>query len=211
MGHHHIDCRLCNALRNPFTSGEIRPCDTVLFKGTKFVLLPAIGPLVRGHAMLVSRNHYPSLAAMPDEAIREYEGMIQNFFRLPRISGNLLEAEHGSTADCHAGACVAHTHIHLMPGFAEHRDILDGSLPNAGTLSDLTSIQRIKHPYIYLRANLGEVAVFDSTSVPTQAIRRSLCGRLGQANWDWRTDPRDDLIHETIAFWKAALADDRLV
>src|SRR4051812_41060660 len=120
------NCRLCNAIQNPFSSGELRACDTVLFKTKNFVLLPSIGPLVRGHAMFVSRKHYPSLASMIPEAIREYEETIGMFFRIPQIGGNLLEAEHGATADCHAGACVAHAHIHLLPGLMAHRDCLNG-------------------------------------------------------------------------------------
>jgi ATP adenylyltransferase len=204
---HEKNCRLCNAVHNPFASGELRACDTVLFKTANFVLLPSIGPLVRGHAMVVGRKHFSSLASMPQEAIREYEDMVRMIFRLPQIGGNLLEAEHGSTADCHAGACVAHTHIHLLPGLAEHRDFLDGNLRLVGTLPNLTDIHGFNQPYIALRGNLSKVTMFVADSVPTQAIRRVLCGRLGQTNWDWRTEPRNDLIDETIAFWKATLAN----
>jgi hypothetical protein len=75
MNNRERNCRLCNVQHNPiqFDSGELRPCDTILFKTANFVLLPSIGPLVRGHAMVVSRMHYSSLASMPQEAIREYE------------------------------------------------------------------------------------------------------------------------------------------
>jgi hypothetical protein len=144
---------------------------------------------------------------MPQEAIREYEDLVQMFFRLPEIAGNLLEAEHGPTRDCHAGACVAHTHIHLLPGFMKHRDFLDKSLPVVGTFPNLVGIQGVSQPYILLRGNLGEVVMFAADSVPTQAIRRVLCDRLGQADWDWRIEPRNGLIEETVGFWKAALAN----
>lgn len=157
--------------------------------------------------MVVSRMHFSSLASMPQEAIREYENMVQIFFRLPQIGGNLLEAEHGSTPNCHAGACVAHTHIHLLPGFMKHHDFLNGRLQVVETFPDLNSILGFSQPYILLRANLGNAVIFGADSVPTQTIRRVLCDRLGETNWDWRTDPRNELIEETVAFWKAALAN----
>lgn len=212
MSDHEKNCRLCNAIHNPFAAGdgEVRTFDKVLFKTQNFVLLPSIGPLVRGHAMVVSRKHYPSLASMPQYAIREYEDMARMFFRLPQIDGNLLEAEHGSTGDCHAGACVAHTHIHLLPGLQEHRGFLDGSLRQTGAFQNLADIQGLKQPYISLRANLEAVVLFDANAVPTQAIRRVLCGQLGRANWDWRTEPCNDLIDETISFWKRALTNAQL-
>lgn len=207
MNIHEKSCRLCNAIQNPLASGELRPCDTILFKTKNFVLLPSIGPLVRGHAMVVSRTHYSSLASMPQDIIREYDDMVRMFFGLPAIAGNLLEAEHGSTLGCCAGACVVHTHIHLLPGFMKHYDFLDGSLRLLGTFHDLAGIQGFSQPYILLRGSLGKVTMFAADSVPTQAIRRVLCDRLGQTNWDWRTEPRDELIEETLVFWKTALAD----
>ena len=203
-------CRLCTAIQNPFVFGELQPRDTILFRSKNFVLLPSIGPLVCGHAMVVSRTHYPSLASMPHEIIREYEDMVRVLFKLPEIGGNLVEAEHGSTVNCSAGACVAHTHIHLFPGCVKHHDFLDGKLRLTDTLADLASIQGLSEPYISVRANLGKVTMFDAASVPTQAIRRILCERLGQTNWDWRTEPRNSVIDETVAFWKAALGNAQL-
>lgn len=144
---------------------------------------------------------------MPKEIILEYEAMVKMLFELPGIGGNLLEAEHGSTEECDAGACVTHTHIHLMPGFRKHHTFLDNSLRVVGKFPVLTGIHGFNQPYILLRANLGNVTMFNADSVPTQTIRRVLCNRLGQPNWDWRTEPRNELIAETVAFWKGALAD----
>jgi hypothetical protein len=157
--------------------------------------------------MIVSREHYPSLASMPSGAIHEYGEMVRMFFGLPQLGSSLLEAEHGSTTACHAGACVAHAHVHLLPGFMKYQDCLDGRLRIIQSFSNLEEIQGCCQPYILLRANLGNAVMFDAESVPTQAIRRVLCDRLSQPNWDWRIDPRSELIEETLVFWKAALSN----
>jgi diadenosine tetraphosphate (Ap4A) HIT family hydrolase len=200
-------CRLCDALNNPFISGEIRSCDTVIFKTTNFALIPSIGPLVCGHAMVVSRKHYFSLASMPQEAIREYEIFLKTIFQLPEICGNLLEAEHGATPECYAGGCVAHTHIHLLPNLGQHVDMFEGKLKVVGSFSKLIEIHNFDKPYILLRKNLGKITMFQADSIETQEIRRVLSTRLGQTDWDWRTNRRDELIEKTIDFWKSALAN----
>jgi hypothetical protein len=143
---------------------------------------------------------------MPRTAILEYEDMVRLFFRFPALAGNLLEVEHGSTDNCHAGGCIAHTHIHLLPGLMKHHDFLNTRLRVAATLPNLGGIQNFNGPYILLRGNLGRITLFVANAVPTQTVRRILCERLGQANWDWRTEPRSGLIEETIDFWKTALA-----
>ncbi|MBS0265802.1 MAG: hypothetical protein JSS02_27975, partial [Planctomycetes bacterium] len=89
----------------------------------KFVLMPSVGPLIAGQAIVVSRAHHHSLAAMDEAAAREYDDFVR---KILGTDGNWLEAEHGATdADC-AGACVIHTHVHVIPGMAHFEELFDG-------------------------------------------------------------------------------------
>ena len=132
-------CRLCDALQH--AQGRDRPCDTVLLETAGFVLLPAIGPLARGHALITSKEHWPSLASMPLQAIREYDNLAHVLATVRAISGDVLEAEHGSTSDCTAGACVAHTHINLIPGAGRHADIFNDKLPVLGNFGAVRTVR----------------------------------------------------------------------
>ena len=60
-------CRLCDALTNPIYDGHFRPCNTILYKTSHFAVIPTIGPLVRGHVLIVSKAHTLSLATIADE------------------------------------------------------------------------------------------------------------------------------------------------
>jgi hypothetical protein len=198
-------CRLCRALHNPFASGVLRPVDTPLFSTATFVILPALGPLVPGHALAVSRKHYDRLASMPTDTIVEYDTLVRSLRRLPNVSENLLEAEHGPTAECSAGGCVTHTHINLLPGCGDWSDLLESGLPTLKIMDDLTDLRDVKEPYILLRGNSGPAKLLMAAEAAPQEIRRALCRRLKIANWDWRTDARDELINKTIEFWNEAL------
>ena len=198
-------CRLCQALMDGLEDGEIRPCNTVLLKTPRFVVVPAIGPLVCGHALVVSRDHYNCLASMPEEGIAEYERIAKVLSLLPQIRGNLLEAEHGPTGECNAGACVAHTHVHLLPSLGGHHDFLQGRFSVLRRVNTLTDICGMTDPYIMVRGIRDEAVFYDAESAPSQAIRRVLCERLGDPAWDWRLAPRYQEIEATVRFWEDAL------
>ena len=91
--------------------------NTLIAKSENFLLIPCIGPMVVGHAIVVSRNHHPSLASMGSNAIAEYDQFVKE---LTRGTTDWLEFEHGATNDNCAGACVVHTHIHLVPGLSSY-------------------------------------------------------------------------------------------
>jgi len=203
-------CRLCDALSGRLAEGHMRRCDTVLYRTPSFVLLPAIGPLCVGHAMVVSRKHFASLATMPESAILEYDDLIQTLLRLSAISGNLLEAEHGGTTDDLGGGCIAHTHINILPGLATLADLFSPPLDSLSTFRNLSEIKEVSHPYIMIRSGGAVATTFKAHGLPSQCIRRILALQLGSPHWNWRTAPEPDVIESTITFWKAALGHGHL-
>lgn len=114
------DCALCRALGRDTCLADSfpRPENTPLMVTEQFVVIPCIGPLAIGHVMVVSRKHFPSLAAMGPNAVREYDTIVAAVKGMDAYQGtNLLEAEHGATESDSGGACVSHTHLQLIPAF----------------------------------------------------------------------------------------------
>jgi len=62
-------CVFCEVLEEP-TSPAMPPhsYNTLLTSSDHFVVLPALGPLVKGHVLVVSRAHMPSLASLGEQA-----------------------------------------------------------------------------------------------------------------------------------------------
>lgn len=204
-----LPCRLCAALSGTASSDGVRRCDTILYKTENFVLMPAIGPMILGHAMIVSRKHAISLADMSSDVLDEYNSLIQMLLNLPLISNNLLEAEHGGTTDDSGGGCIAHTHVNVFPGLASLASIFVGRLPRMAEVTSMQDICKITGPYILIRESGYNVQIFSSQGLPSQFIRRILSNELQLDRWDWRTAPEYDLIEQTITLWEAAFSNEK--
>lgn len=193
------NCRLCAAIQEGLgENGSSKPENTVLAKSASFVLMPCIGALVPGHAMIVSHGHYQSLAAMKGEAVEEYDAFVRSL-DIGRF--NTLEVEHGATREDCAGACVVHTHVHVMPGMSQFAEALDGAYELLHRGEEIV-LPTPETPYIFLRGSLGEARIHDACGLPSQFIRQVICGSLGRADWDWREAPPQHLVSETIEFWR---------
>jgi diadenosine tetraphosphate (Ap4A) HIT family hydrolase len=193
------ECLLCCAVREAVRVHE-RPAieNTPLRESERFLLMPCVGPLVAGQAMIVSREHFPSLAAMGEQAADEYDGFVR---RILGGENGWLEAEHGATAEDCAGACVTHAHVHLMPGMAQFAEVFDGVVPQLYR-GDRFELPGSGVPYVFLRGGLGQTRIFRATGLPSQVLRQTICAALGRGDWDWRGLPRDHLLAETLDFWR---------
>lgn len=164
------------------------------------MVIPAVGPLVPGHVMVVSKAHHSSLASMGRSAIAEYDRLAARLRRLSVWGSGLpLESEHGSTEADKAGSCVVHCHIHWLPGMGQHLEFLSSRLTRirkTGTLYQLTANQ----PYIFLRAGTTH-QIFGAKFVPSQVVRRLLCEVLNRDDTDWRSHHRLDVVSDTVETW----------
>jgi len=139
---------------------------------------------------------------MGSEALAEYEELAQRVKKLRRYcDGELLEAEHGATtADCGA-ACVAHTHVHLLPSFGQDGPMFDGIL-NAIYSGKGLVFPDMTCPYIFLRGADALTRIHDATATPSQLVRQAICSHAGLDNWDWQASPRNDRIRQTVQNWE---------
>jgi diadenosine tetraphosphate (Ap4A) HIT family hydrolase len=175
------------------------PYNRKLLETDQFVVLPSLGPLVPGHVMVVSKTHSYSLSSMGADAVSEYDALAARLRTAPFLrNGVPLEAEHGSTADDKAGACVIHTHVHWVPGMGRFLKEFGKSLL-ARTEVVLPSVDSTT-PYIFARAGT-EQCIFDARGLRSQTIRRILCDLMDRDDTDWTQAPRLDWVEETVEAW----------
>ncbi len=91
----------------------------IIYEDEDFTAFLDTGPATRGHALLVPKEHYPDLFAMPDELLgkaaakaKELSGRIKE--KLGAGGFNLVQ-NNGELA----GQTVFHFHIHMIPRFAD--------------------------------------------------------------------------------------------
>jgi diadenosine tetraphosphate (Ap4A) HIT family hydrolase len=192
------NCVFCQAQGTETSS---RPENTKLMSSDRFVLMPALGPLVPGHVLLVSREHALSFASMGQSVVVEYERVVDAVaarYAIPRRE--LLEAEHGASDKHSGGGCIGHTHINLIPGLGNLVELFDGTLDAMPHIRQLDDVMSIRGPYVLMRAG-EKIRVYAGGSVPSQLIRRRIYEHLGRDDWDWAIFPHLESVASTVDLW----------
>jgi diadenosine tetraphosphate (Ap4A) HIT family hydrolase len=194
-------CALCLAVADTTRDQGTFLHNRRLLETERFVVLPSLGPLMPGHVMVVSKVHCHNLASMGEAGIREYESLAADLRIGPLLRGSdPLEAEHGSTGDDKAGACVIHTHVHWLPGMGRFLAELKRRLSPRAEVNIL-ELGGKDGPYIFARA--GEMqGIFQAERLPSQTIRRILCDLIERDDIDWRQALRPDWVEETVKAWQ---------
>ena len=188
-------CVLCDEVRsaNPlslrlglYTSNS----EKIILESEHFVLVRDISPLVPGHVLLLTKDHYCSFAQLPCSMLSEFQNVMD--CSISYIVDNYVAPllfEHGSSETAPSGgACIEHAHIHLLPVSApveewleEVGDVTPGSL--VGRQPD------VSENYLWYRKQDGSeyfVRRFHQP-IPSQFIRRVLADHLNISEWNWKT------------------------
>lgn len=163
------------------------------------VLKPALGMLIPGYFLTVTRKHLTSFAQLPAEALAEIDDTLTKSeeYLAPKF-GEYFRVEHGSdnVTTCGSGGCIDHAHQHLVPAMdvADHAQEL---LPWQ-QLDDFTDITQFAgEPYIYM-GRQGEHYVVPNPDLPSQWIRRQIAEVRGLEHWDWAVYEGATELFETL-------------
>ena len=90
----------------------------VMAESASFAVLPSLGPLTPGHALLCPRSHVRSMTALPPGGDGEYRRLKAEMWqRLAELYDAPIHVfEHGVAASGERTLCtVDHAHVHLVP------------------------------------------------------------------------------------------------
>lgn len=190
-----IECVLCEHRLN--SSGS--PFDKELHRTGEVTLRPALGMLVPGYFLLVTRRHAPSFAHL-DAAdwFRVERDVTRLMAGLGEVFGEYLVLEHGSCPMRPSGSCIDHAHLHLVPLAGQLRDALleasDVYWKRWDSFNDLSA--RRATGYVSLR--IGEERWISDSDVPSQWLRRGIGRELSTDSWDWALDSGAEQLLETM-------------
>jgi ATP adenylyltransferase len=214
-----LDCTFCGQIagdphRNAIASildapWAMRP---VLAENDAAVVMPSIGALVPGHALVCPATHHRSVVAAPPNIAREVEDLLSTTRqRVASLTGNPTHVfEHGSSLHGFRIACsVEHAHVHIVPSAVDIRTRLIGVAkwrPAGDDLDDLRSAVG-DDEYLFYAAPTGERLVATSAAgFPSQLLRCVIADAIGLADWNWRTDPATNRIRATAELLLEPLA-----
>ena len=104
-------CIFCKIVK-----GEI-PCAKI-FEDDKVIAFLDIAPANKGHALIVTKNHYPTLVEIPDECLND---MMLKAKKIAQAMSAALGNDGFNVLMNNkkiAGQLVPHAHVHVIPRFA---------------------------------------------------------------------------------------------
>jgi len=105
------ECVFCKIIR-----GEL-PSVKIYEDGNALVFMD-IGPIVKGHLLVIPKEHYADLAATPTAVLAELMGVVRKIAaaqkKALRADGINVMQSNGRAA----GQVVDHIHFHVIPRFA---------------------------------------------------------------------------------------------
>lgn len=105
------DCIFCKIVR-----GEIPA--TKLYEDDHVLAFMDIGPIIKGHALVIPKQHYDPITAAPAEALAKAIAVVQRIARAQfegmKADGVNVHQTNGRAA----GQVVPHVHFHVIPRFA---------------------------------------------------------------------------------------------
>ena len=103
-----MDCIFCKIIK-----GEI-PCSKV-FENEKFFAFLDIGPVNKGHTLVIPKKHYKNLLDMPEEELKGYMEAIQKVSKAILKGVNADGISINMSNESAAGQVVMHVHFHIIP------------------------------------------------------------------------------------------------
>jgi ATP adenylyltransferase len=211
-----IDCTFCAA----FTPDSDRvQWNQPLVETKNFVVVPSLGSLVEGWLLIVPKDHYISMGALPTGLRSEADSLEQRIMQLLRLryAEPINIFEHGPSAEKHGTGCgVDHAHLHVVPTAC---DLLEYARPLVPASAQWTAcapggewdLRRTAYDagqdYLYLKPGDGRAVVATCEDFGSQVFRRALSSYLGiEDEFNWRTNPRIEIVCRTIENLSANLA-----
>jgi diadenosine tetraphosphate (Ap4A) HIT family hydrolase len=205
-----MDCLFCSI---PEMSNPPNPEDEIIDESENFYAKAALGHFVFGYTLIISKEHFPSFAYVPEHLFPELEAFRSNVLdKLHNLCPHpITMMEHGALNRCQrGGSCIDHAHLHLMPLAADLYPVLSErfSFGKLGSISELRRFKDEQLPYLYYqREGRPSHGVGLSEDVPSQLLRRLACQALGTPElWDWRNMPLRDVIQRFTSEYKRLAA-----
>ncbi len=175
--------------------------NTIIDESNNFFVLPAIGSLVDGYLMIVSKRHINSMAELTENERNEYEFMLKKYRNLFKSIYNKFPIifEHGcpvTNSDMKANS-VEHAHTHIVNHQFMNESTIIKKL-NFNKIDNLGYLMK-KQNYIMYINNENVCYITNHFEPVSQMMRKIIAKDLGYENkFDWRKEMFIENINSTI-------------
>ncbi|WP_320151467.1 non-canonical purine NTP pyrophosphatase [uncultured Tolumonas sp.] len=163
----------------------------IVYEDDDFILIVPIGLFVEGGLLLLSKEHIPSFAHLPQDKYAALNELLDKIkLALAKIWGVVpIVFEHGPAIDKTKGkCCVDHAHFNIFPVSVNVHFKLEDRFPQSiKDTSFLSHYKNLEDGYLYVDSPISGMYVYDGNNVPSQLLRRYITEMLGIPDrWHWR-------------------------
>lgn len=185
----------------------------ILLETDNWYAIPTMGSLTVGYILLVTKQHYLSLANLDSNLFFEMLNLKKSVedFLFKKLGMHCIAFEHGTTNSYSTGAnSVDHVHLHILP-FSRPvwneiiKNIPETTVNTVKSYNDLFEVWKKNIPDTYLLfQDLDQKLYYisDSSNMPSQLFRKCLAPYLGANCWDWRSESYSNNILKTISLFE---------
>ncbi|KAB2945599.1 MAG: hypothetical protein MPEBLZ_03997 [Candidatus Methanoperedens nitroreducens] len=215
-------CDFCEALTNTgdisktseyMGLGDLLPSRTI-FDTKHFSVIASLGQIVEGYLLIISKEHYYSMAHITDDLYEELDILYSRTkLLLSNAYGPPIIFEHGpmpiekekDVSAIGGGSCVDHAHLHFVPFPVSSTHIIS-YLRRRFSCRTISNFEELKIqaerniPYFFVETPKGERYIFDVPfPPPSQYLRQLLSNEIGvPEKWNWRIHPETERILTTV-------------
>jgi diadenosine tetraphosphate (Ap4A) HIT family hydrolase len=220
-----VFCDFCKELREmpcTFSRRHVELADKRAIQlSSHSYILPSLGPLVAGHALIVPVSHVTSLARLRNEVFSDLVAKADDWAGKVTQDKIPLMFEHGTPSEntMYGGCGICHCHLHVLPmphGSCERfYERLAAFLEAKGYQSDLINLEswnalQAHAASAYLVVRIGRepprVLLFgNDVAVQSQLLRQFVASELisPPRDWDWRDSNAINLASEKTEIAKS--------
>ena len=208
------NCRLCIEI-NDFENSLFYKkypkilAQNVFFERSQVQVMIPIGPYCPGHLLIASKRHEWSFGHIGKDIIPEVLDLVDDvssFLKEHFKKERIIVFEHGPLSfEERGGACLSHAHFNILP--------IPGTVSLFKKASKLLDFKPIKFtqiedfigrgvPYLFFHCLLEGTFAAPAPIGSTQFFRKLLASSGIEENWDWRNDPKIDIVQKMAELLK---------
>src|SRR5690349_7438747 len=114
-----MNCPFCSEIASglPPDREGVDVVSREILRTEHFVVLADISPLIVGHVLVLPRSHDLSFGAVASTHLAEFRELSTGLRQtLATTFSEPVLMEHGTDSRSAGGGCVAHAHMHFVPG-----------------------------------------------------------------------------------------------
>lgn len=185
------NCLFCVEKRFALNKMYALPAEeAIIWEDENVFIVPDLFPLVVGHLLIVSKNHYSSYANAPTEVIRSLKKAIRFVNEELCLRQDAFLFEHGSVLENAGGSSINHAHLHILPiNFDIQKEIAMCAptlkISDVVSIDDLYILAEKNQPYLFCQSPNKQPVVYEVDRLPSQFLRSIIAKKIG-CEFDWK-------------------------